>query len=65
MTRRLIAAIAWMRAQVGPREGTVIVGLALIWLGLRDVSAAAALAVPGAVLVWMALPPRPPFIGKE
>lgn len=73
MKKRLSAAWAsivkpaarWLANQVGQRELVVIVGLALIAMGLREVSTAAAFAVPGAVLVWMAIPSRPPFFGKE
>lgn len=59
------AIAVWLISHVDQREVLVFAGLALIWLGLRDVSSAAALAIPGAVLVWLALPPRPPFIGGK
>lgn len=41
------------------REIVFCAGLVLLSGGLALVSWAAALAVPGAVLVWLAIPPRP------
>jgi hypothetical protein len=40
----------------------VILGLALIAVGFWDLSRPVSLGVPGAVLVWYALPSRPPFL---
>jgi len=60
---RAAAAVArWVRQEVGLQELLVLTGLVLLGAGLWQVSPAAGLAVPGAVLVWAALPQRPPFV---
>lgn len=41
------------------RELVFGLGLLLLSSGLALISRAAALAVPGAILVWMAIPPMP------
>jgi uncharacterized membrane protein len=43
----------------------LILGLTLLAIGLWQVSAAAALAAVGVVLVWIGLPPRPPFMRRS
>lgn len=58
-------ATAVISDYVGGREVMIAAGLLLIWWGFREVSPPAALGIPGAVLVWMALPSRPPFIGGK
>jgi hypothetical protein len=55
IARRLVAPID--RSDV-----LLLAGLGLVAVGLWEVSPAAALAVPGVILVWLAVPPRPPFI---
>lgn len=60
--RRLLGLVG---QYAGRQELMVLAGLALLWSGLRIWSPAAALAIPGAIVVWMALPSRPPFIGGK
>ena len=52
-------------SQVGFAEIILVYGLVLIAYGLWEVSRPAALAIPGFVLVWLALPPRPPFFRSK
>lgn len=59
LVRRSVAAVA---SVVGFDEVLILVGLVLVWYGLLEVSRAAAFAVPGAVILWLAVPPRKPFI---
>jgi hypothetical protein len=40
---------------------TLLIGLWLIYVGCRQIYPAFAFAIPGAVLVWVALPSRPAF----
>lgn len=42
----------------------ILVGLALVSVGLWHVWRPLALVVAGAVLLWVFLPPRPPFIDR-
>lgn len=43
-------------------DALLLVGLILIVAGLWAWSRVLALIIPGAVLVWSFLPPRPPFV---
>lgn len=58
--------LGWLARGAGCDRADVLVVLALLLIscGLWEVSRAAALAVPGVVLLWLALPPRPPFVRK-
>lgn len=55
---------ALQRAVAGIDGGDVllVVGLILVTCGLWDISRPAALVTVGAVLIWIALPPRSPFL---
>lgn len=64
-----VGAASWPRVRavagaVSMGDVLLAVGLGLIAWGFWDVSRPVALGVPGAVLVWYALPPRPPFIER-
>ena len=50
---------------IGFDEALILLGLLLVWYGLSYVSRAAAFAVPGAVILWLAIPPRKPFIVRQ
>lgn len=56
------AAIAGI---VGVDELLLVVGLVLITAGLWPVLDAVAFAVPGAVVLWIALPQRSPFVHRS
>jgi hypothetical protein len=58
MTKRLLSVLSVLDRT----DAIVLIGLVLIVLGFWDVSRPIALGVPGAVLVWFGLPPRPRFI---
>ena len=60
---RLLAGLRAVHGVVDRADVIVVLGLALIAAGFWDVSRPVALGVPGAVLVWFGLPPRPRFIG--
>ena len=57
-------AWAMISISLDRRDVLVLVGLLLIAIGGWFVFWPAAFFVPGAVLVWYALPSRPPFIEK-
>lgn len=46
------------------RDITVLVGVTLLTVGGWFIAGPAALVLPGAILTWAALPPRPPFVSK-
>jgi hypothetical protein len=52
-------------SRIGRDDLTVFVGLACLAAGAWSVIGLAALILPGSVLVWYALPPRPPFIRQD
>lgn len=41
-----------------------LIGLGMLAGGLWQISHAASIAVPGVILLWMFVPPRPPFIER-
>ena len=49
---------------VGAEELLLLVGLVLVSFGLWSVWKPGAFLVPGAVLVWIALPSRSPFVAR-
>lgn len=57
-------ALTMMRITLDRRDVLVLVGLGLIAIGCWCIYWPAAFLVPGAVLLWYALPSRPPFIDK-
>lgn len=59
-----LAALA-VSHEIGATEVACLIGLVLVWLGLAQVSRAAADVVVGAVILWMAVPPRPPLIHRS
>ena len=54
-----------LRELVGPAELIVGLGLVLIGLGLWQFDARIASVAIGAVLLWYALPTRPPFVARR
>lgn len=62
MRARLAKWVKAIRSSVDLADLLVLAGLVLIVAALWDVSRPAALGIPGVVLVWIALPPRPPFV---
>ena len=64
--RKLVAigglSLAWVIDTIELGDVLTVLGLVLLGVGLWRVSPAAGLAVPGAVLLFYALPSRPPFI---
>ena len=57
--RKVVASIA---AAFGPEEILLIIALLMVAGGCWFVWWPAALIVPGAVLLWLALPSRQPFV---
>lgn len=57
-------AFAALVGAVGADEAVLVCGLAAVTAGVWAVLGAAALAVPGAVLVWVSVPSRRPFIDR-
>lgn len=58
------AALRWIPREIGSDEILIGAGLGLIAAGLWDVWRPGALIVPGAVLVWIGLPQRAPFVSR-
>lgn len=58
------SAWAEIRRSIDRRDALVFLGVGLIAIGCWFVYWPAAFLVPGAVLLWYALPSRPPFIEK-
>jgi hypothetical protein len=54
-----------LAALVGVDDVVLVLGLVLLTVGLWPVLERVALAVPGAVLVWLVLPQRVPFVLRE
>lgn len=59
-----VRAIALASAAVDKEDVLMLAGLALLAAGLWLVSHAAALIVPGLILLWIFLPSRPPFVDR-
>lgn len=59
------AGLTWLVARVERRDVVILSGLLLVIGGLWGVSRPAALVVPGAVLLWLSLPMRPPFVAPK
>lgn len=59
--RQLVRAIA---SEVGRDELVLLLGLVMVAAGLYDVWRPGSLIVPGAILVWQALPSRAVFISR-
>lgn len=49
----------------GRDDLVVLGGLAMLTAGAWSTLGLAALSLPGAVLVWYALPTRPPFVSRQ
>lgn len=62
MTNKGLARARQLATSIDKADVLLLIGLGLLSSGLWQVSTAAALAVPGALLVWLALPSRPPFL---
>lgn len=60
MSERMRMVLAWLASMVGPKEVCLLSGLALLSWGCALIWSPAGFVVPGSILVWMALPPRPP-----
>lgn len=56
------AVFAAIRKSIDADEVLLTLGLALITWGLWPLVGVCALIVPGAVLLWLALPSRAPFV---
>ncbi len=54
----------WWQA-IGMGDALVLIGMALIAIGCWDAYRPASFIVPGLVLIFYALPTRPPFIERE
>jgi len=50
---------------VGPDELALVTGLVLVAIGFWDLWRPGAFLVPGAVLLWLALPARYPFVTRH
>ena len=62
---RLCGAIAeWVTTSFDKEDVLTLVGLGLVATGLWWLSHAAALIVPGVILLWMFVPSRPPLIER-
>lgn len=60
-----VARVGTILADAIDKEDVLtLLGLILVASGLWSVSRAAALLVPGAILLWMFVPSRPPFIER-
>jgi hypothetical protein len=64
MRRRSAAALAGVGSAVGAEEILLVLGLALLTVGLWPVVGVSALVVPGVVLIWLVLPSRAAFIAR-
>jgi hypothetical protein len=62
MRRRLQQIGATVVAAIGLDEALLAVSLTLITVALWPWVGRSALGVPGAVLLWISLPPRAPFV---
>lgn len=60
--RILEAVAARIRSEIGADEIVLTCGLGLLTAGLWTLCGWSALIAPGAVLTWMALPGRAPFV---
>lgn len=58
-------SVAWLTQLLGPDELALVGGLVLIGVGLWNLWRPGVFIVPGAVLVWIALPERKPFIERR
>ena len=61
----VLGSLAWAGETIELGDVLTCLGLILLGVGLWRVSPAAGLAVPGAVLIWYALPTRPPFVSAR
>lgn len=57
--------MAKLKHTLGREDAVVLVGLACVTAGAWSAVGLASLVLPGAVLVWYALPPRPPFVKRQ
>ncbi len=62
--RGVRAVVATGLAAVSLGDLLLVGGLALVVLAFWEISRPAALGIPGAVLIWYALPAREPFIRR-
>ena len=53
------------KSAIGRADVVVLTGLACLTAGAWSVTGLAALILPGMVLVWYALPTRPPFVQRQ
>lgn len=60
--RKRLAQVNWIDAK---DDLLVVAGVSLICVGVWQVFQPAALAIAGAVLLWVGLPTRPPFVGRD
>lgn len=58
--RRTVAA--WLAHALDKEDALTLLGLLLVSGGLWAWSHPLAVIVPGVILLWMFLPPRPPFV---
>lgn len=49
----------------GRGDALVLVGMCCLTAGAWSVIGLASLILPGSLLVWYALPPRPPFVQRQ
>jgi hypothetical protein len=63
--RRLRKAWSVVLAVVGADELVLALALALIVVGLWPVTGRLVLFIPGAVLLWIAMPSRQPFVHRS
>lgn len=54
----------WISSVIGRDELTLLVGLGLLTAGVWPVLGVSSLAVPGAIVVWLVLPARLPFVHR-
>lgn len=62
--RALLAVWTFITGVIGKDEVALVAGMALVAFGLWDVWRPGAFIVPGAVIVWIVVPPRPAFITR-
>ena len=60
-----VAFLSLLAREVGGRECVLVLSLCLIAKGLWDWWRPGAYLVPGVVLLWIALPIRPPFVLRQ
>lgn len=64
LVRGVMFVLLYLLEHVGLQEVLTVTGTAMITVGLWGISHAIALVVCGTILLWYALPARPPLISR-